>query len=118
MSTYNIKLKVWTNATTGETRIYVDGKYVEYRNVLSHANLYLKADENGAIIWNNSFKCNYNTITAAEMNRLAFGELIKALNGWNDNSNISFAELLERVTACQTKGGNFSFRQYEKKYFN
>lgn len=108
MSSYNIKFKVWSK--NGETRVYVSGTWVEYRDIWSHADGYLRTDETGVILWNHAFKAGPATITRCEMNAMAMRDIIETLRC------ATFAELLERIAQCQTKSGNFSFRQYEKKY--
>ena len=108
MSDYNLKLKVWTKGE--ETRVYVNGKFVEYRSVWSFANSYFYKREDGSCGWKPAFKQGPWNMRQSEENAMAMEEISKFF------SVVSFDELLKRLVECQTKGGNVSIRQYEKKF--
>lgn len=111
MSEYNLKIKRW--GRDGEVRFYLDGRFVEFRSEQSGAEcVYLRANEDGSVGWSHGFRCGPDTIRRAERNAYAAQSAIKGL--WLDR--ITFEEFERRYAGCLTKGGNFSVRQYEKKY--
>lgn len=111
MSGYNLKIKRWER--DGDVRYYLDGRYVDYRHKWSGADgVYLCADETGGIKWKHGFRTCPHTIARAERN----AEAAKAIISGLDLDGISFAEFERRYAECLTPRGNFSVRQYEKKF--
>ena len=111
MSEYNLKIKRWER--DGDVRFYLDGRFVEFRSEQSGAEcVFLRAKEDGSIGWRHGFRCGPETIARAERNAYAAQAVIKSL----ELDGITFAEFERRYSECLTKSGNFSVRQYEKKY--
>jgi hypothetical protein len=120
MSYKNLKLNVWVNPTTKETRIYINTQWVDGRHGMGLANgCWITADANGAPQW--GFKRSYD----GEGRGFALCEVaryIADLPGVNENDlgtckiGLTFAELKARVEASVTAKGHFSFSRYEKAY--
>ncbi len=111
MSDYNLKIKRWER--DGEVRYYLDGRYVDFRSEWSRAEcVFLCEKEDGLVGWKHGFRCSPNTIRRAEDNAEAAKAIIKGLS----LEDISFIEWEDRFSQSLTKGGNFSVRQYEKKF--
>jgi len=110
MCDYNLKVKVWSR--NDDIRVYLDGKFVEYRSIWSHANAYFYRKDDGSIGWRHGFRTGPETMRKAEMCAMA----VEAIMGFMRCDGMTFEELLNRISQCQTKGGNFSVRQYEKAY--
>ena len=111
MSDYNLKIKRWER--DGDVRYYLDGRFVDHRSEWSNADgVYLCADENGGIKWKHGFRTGPHTVARAERNAKAAKAIISGL----DLDGISFAEFERRYAECLTVRGNFSVRQYEKKF--
>lgn len=109
MSYKNLKLNVWTGGD--KVRVYIDARFIEARNVASHANGdWIEADENG----NCRATFKGPRMRFAEDSAMGRAEVMSMLD--MDRGPLPFAELLERIAACQTKGGHFSYAQYEKAY--
>lgn len=106
MSYKSIRLNVWRREGH-EERIYIDTRFVDYRHGLGPANGdWIKSDDSGMCKF--SGRPRYD----GEGRPGAYEKLSDylALNG------LSFSSLLERIAECQTKGGHFSYAQYEKRY--
>jgi len=105
MSFSSLKLNVWTGPT-GEARVYINSAFVERANIWRYADgAYLYASDKGTILWDSKRP------DASSSTGVACCKLIKELG----LENAQFDELLRRISLCQTKGGNFSMTQYDKR---
>jgi hypothetical protein len=117
MSVNSLKLKVWRKAD--KVRVYIDTRFCDYRLGMGRAhNGYFFATENDKLSWRSA---EYPTMSSAP--HFAIQTVLSFLEGntiehyyRNAPAEITFSQLIERIEACQTKGGNFSFSQYYKKY--
>jgi hypothetical protein len=108
---YELRFRRWER--DGDVRFYLDGRYVDPRLEESGAEcVYLRCNEDGSVGWRHGFRTGPDTIRRAERNAWAAKATIEGLK----LDQISFAEFERRFQECMTKGGNFSVRQYEKKY--
>jgi len=111
MSYKALKLRVWHKPSSDEVRVYIDAKYVERRNMAYYAHGdWIEADENGYC--RATFKGP--RMRFAEDSAMGRAEVLDMLE--MGRGPLPFAELLARIDACQTKGGHFSYVQYEKLY--
>lgn len=109
MSYKNLKLNLWSR--DGMTRLYIDTKYVEGRNVMSYCNGdWIEPTEDGQLKF--GYKTRYARYEEAALGR---EEVMNCIT-FDGRDTLTWTELLERIESCKTKGGNFSFSQYEKRY--
>lgn len=107
MSWKNLKLNTWTHPKTGEVRVYISTRFVEFRDPMHDADgAYIYADEAGMCAFGHKAFQDFGMALDAEMSR----EAVKSFLG----GDMLFYELLRRMTECSTKGGNFSAVKYEK----
>jgi hypothetical protein len=107
-----MKMKVWTRGA--DVRVYIDTRFVDHRDPVSCAgDVYLYAKDDGSIGWRHAFRTGPHAIRRAEMAAMGAGHLYS--DGWLP---ATFAELLERIAASQTPGGNFSMPRYERQFLS
>lgn len=99
----SVSLKVWTSPKTQEVRIYANA--FRERDVMTYADgAYFIADENGMTKVGGFRPCwsgNYGRAAHAVFDAFRM-------------DGVKFSEMLARIEAAQTKGGNFSEVQYFK----
>jgi hypothetical protein len=101
----SVSLKVWTAPATGEVRIYANVMYERSEfSALSGARAYFVADENGNVKIG-----GFQTSWSGE-----YGRAAQAAFEAFRMDGVSFIDMIARIEAAQTPGGNFS----ETRYFN
>ena len=99
----SVSLKVWTSPKTQEVRIYANA--FRERDVMAYADgAYFVADESGMTKiggFKPSWSGNYGAAAQAVFDAFHMG-------------GVPFSDMLTRIEAAQTKGGNFSEVQYFK----
>jgi hypothetical protein len=117
MSCYNLKLKIWRK--DNQTRIYITTRWCNYRAGISAADgHYFQRGERGEVLCCHS---RQYVRGLGEENSFAMYEVMRLLSDMprNDDNRahwIDFDTLLTRIEASQTKKGNFSLLQYEKRF--
>jgi hypothetical protein len=99
----SVSLKVWTSPKTQEVRIYANA-FRERAEFAYADGAYFVADENG-MTKIGGFKSCYSG---------NYGRAAHAIFEAFRMSGVSFGDMIARIEAAQTKGGNFSETQYFK----
>lgn len=99
----SVLLKVWTSPKTQEVRIYANT--FRERDVMAYADgAYFIADENG-MTKIGGFKPSWSG---------NYGEAAQAVFDAFRMDGVAFSDMIARIEAAQTSGGNFSEIQYFK----
>lgn len=102
----SISLKIWTSPKTGEVRIYAKAfrEYAAQSEMAYADGAYYVADESG-MTKIGGFQTSYSG---------NYGRSAKAVFVAFRMEGVTFGDMLARIGAAQTKGGNFSEVQYFK----
>lgn len=99
----SVSLKVWNSPKTQEVRIYANA--FRERDVMAYADgAYFIADENG-MTKIGGFKASWSG---------NYGDAAQAVFDAFRMDGVPFDDMLSRIEAAQTKGGNFSEVRYFK----